>query len=203
MRRPLRVVLVLSVFALFAFAQEEKKAESPEAGKTATHEEKKGGESEEGEGGLTMWKWANFLLLAGLLGYGIGKGAPAFFATRSQQINKDMAEAQAERQAAEERAAAVDRRLSNLEVEIAALRADAQKSSDFEAQRQVQHTTDEIAKIQAHAEQEIVAAGKAARLELKRHASDLAVGLAEQKIRARLTPETQDALVQGFVRDLQ
>jgi hypothetical protein len=29
------------------------------------------------------------------------------------------------------------------------------------------------------------------------------MGLAEQKIRARMTPETEDALVRGFVRDLK
>jgi hypothetical protein len=29
------------------------------------------------------------------------------------------------------------------------------------------------------------------------------VRLAEQKIRARMTPETQDTLVRGFVRDLE
>jgi hypothetical protein len=38
---------------------------------------------------------------------------------------------------------------------------------------------------------------------LKRYAAELAIGLAEQKIRARMTPETQDALVRGFVRDLK
>ena len=65
-----------------------------------------------------------------------------------------------------------------------------------------QHTAAEIAKIQAHAEQEIASAGKAARMELKRYSAELAIDLAEQKIRARMTPETQDALVRGFVRDL-
>jgi F-type H+-transporting ATPase subunit b len=97
----------------------------------------------------------------------------------------------------------VDRRLANLESEIASLRAHSQQEAEAETQRLVQHTAAEIARIQARAEQEIVSAGKAARLELKRHAAELAIGLAERKIRARLTPETQDALVRGFVRDLK
>jgi F0F1-type ATP synthase membrane subunit b/b' len=66
-----------------------------------------------------------------------------------------------------------------------------------------QQTEAEIAKIQAHAEQEIASAGKAARMSLKRYAADLAVSLAEQKVRARMTPDTEDALVQGFVRNLR
>ena len=40
-------------------------------------------------------------------------------------------------------------------------------------------------------------------MELKRYSADLAIALAEQRLRARMTPETQDALVRGFVRDLE
>jgi F-type H+-transporting ATPase subunit b len=182
MRRVVRLAMLLAFVAILSFAQE-----------------KEGGES----GSNQLWKWANFLVLAGALGYVIGKHAPTFFAARSDQIGKDMAEAGKARQAAEDRAAEVDRRLANLEAEIASLRAHAKEEAEAETQRLAQHTAAEIAKIQARAEQEIVSAGKVARLELKRHAAELAIGLAEQKIRARLTPETQDALVRGFVRDLK
>jgi F-type H+-transporting ATPase subunit b len=184
-RLTLRLAMLLAFVAILGFAQEKK--EGGEAGGDSTQ----------------MWKWANFVVLAGALGYMIGKNAPSFFAARSEQIGKEMAEAGKERQAPEERAAEVDRRLANLEAEIASLRVHAQEEAEAETQRLARHTAAEIAKIQAHAEQEIVSAGKAARLELKRHAGELAIGLAEQKIRARLTPETQDALVRGFVRDLK
>jgi F-type H+-transporting ATPase subunit b len=184
MTRFVRVALLLAFLSISAFAQE-----------------KEGGES--GSSSTQLWKWANFVVLAGAVGYMVGKKAPPFFAARSQQIGKDMAEANEERKAAEVRAAAVDQRLANLEAEIEALRANAKKDAESETQRLAQHTAAEIAKIQAHAEQEIVSAGKAARLDLKRHAAELAIGLAEQKIRARLVPETQDALVRGFVRDLK
>ena len=39
-------------------------------------------------------------------------------------------------------------------------------------------------------------------MELKRHAARLALDLAEAKLRARMTPETEDALLGGFVRNL-
>ena len=57
----------------------------------------------------------------------------------------------------------------------------------------------DLAKIQLHAEQEIAAAGKQARLELKRYAAELALQLAEKKIAARMTPPAQEALVNSFV----
>jgi F0F1-type ATP synthase membrane subunit b/b' len=65
-----------------------------------------------------------------------------------------------------------------------------------------QQTMAEMAKIRANAEREIAAAGKAARLDLKRYSAHLAIQLAEEKVRGRVTPDTQDALVREFVRDL-
>jgi F-type H+-transporting ATPase subunit b len=151
---------------------------------------------------LGPWKWANFLLLAGLLGYFAVKNGGPFFAARSKDIRREMVEAAEARKAAEARSIDVDRRLANLEAEIAALRAEAQREEQADTQRIARDSAAEIAKIQAHAQQEIASAAKAARMELKRYSADLAIKLAEQKIRERLTPEKQDALVRGFVRDV-
>ena len=160
--------------------------------------------AEDQEGGsLQVWKWANFVVLAGGLGYLIGKKGGPFFAARSAKIRQDIVEAGEAREQAEARAAEVERRLANLEAEIAALRTESGKEEEAETGRFGRHTAAEIVKTQAQAEQEIAAAGKAARLELKRYCAELSVGLAEQKIRARMTPDTQDALVRGFVRDLK
>jgi F0F1-type ATP synthase membrane subunit b/b' len=148
-------------------------------------------------------KWANFLILAGLIGYFIGKNAGPFFAARSASIRKDMDESLRQRQEAESKAADVDRRLANLEKDIAALRGQGETEGKAEAERMAQQTDAEIAKIQARAEQEIASAGKAARMALKRYAGELAMNLAEQKVRAGMTPDTEDALVQGFVRNLK
>jgi F0F1-type ATP synthase membrane subunit b/b' len=60
----------------------------------------------------------------------------------------------------------------------------------------------EMAKIQTHTVQEIAAAGKTARLELRRYSAGLALNLAETKIAARLSPQVQEALVNGVVSRL-
>jgi F-type H+-transporting ATPase subunit b len=148
-------------------------------------------------------KIANFVILAGLIGYFIGKNAGPFFASRSEGIRKDLDESMRQAKEAKERAADVDRRLASLEADIAALRAESDKEMQSETARMSKHTAEEIAKIQAHAEQEIASAGKAARMDLKRYSAELAVNLAEQKIRSRMTPDTQDGLVQGFVQNLK
>ena len=185
----LLLVCGLAVMAPSAYTQEQ------EAKEGETHSPE--------QGGLEAWKWANFVVLAGGIGYLVGKNAGPMFAARSRQIRKDIVEAEAARQEAEARAAAVDRRLTNLEAEIAALREEASREAEAETRRLEEHTAAEIGKIQAHAEQNIAAAAKAARLELKRYSAELAIGLAERKIRDRMTPEAQDTLVRGFVRDLQ
>jgi len=148
-------------------------------------------------------KWGNFLLLAGILGYFIGKNAGPFFAARTAGIRKDMDESLRQRQDAEAVAAEVSRRLANLEAEISALKARSENEGKAESARIAQQTEAEIAKVQAHAQQEIEAAGKAARSSLRKYSAELAMGLAEQKVRARMTPATEDALVQGFVRNLK
>jgi F0F1-type ATP synthase membrane subunit b/b' len=142
-----------------------------------------------GEGNLKIWEWANFLLLAGGLGYLIRKHAGPYYAARAAGISKDLVESERTAEAAAARAAEVDRRLASLDTEIAALRAESQKAA-------------EIAKIGALGEQEIRTAQKAARLDLQCYAAQLAVDLAEQKVRARMDADTEDRLVGGFVRGL-
>jgi len=187
MKRPLLWILLLfTTFVPAAIAQEA-------GGKKAASF------AEEHELAL---KWANFLVLAGGLGYLIGKNAGPFFVARMQKIREEMTLAEEARKNAERRMAEVERRLAGLDAEIAALRTDSQKEAANEGGRMQRQTVADIAKIRAHAQQEIAAAGKAARAELKRYAADLAIGLAGQKLRVRATPDTQEALVRGFVRDL-
>lgn len=154
------------------------------------------------EGSLKGWEWANFVVLAGALGYLAGKNGGPFFAARSGKIRQDMMEAAALRKDAEARAAEIERRLTNLESDIATLWDEARNEKRAETERIALQTAAESAKTQAHAEQEIASAAKAARTELRRYAAGLAVELAGRQIRARMTPDTHDELVRGFVRDL-
>jgi F-type H+-transporting ATPase subunit b len=172
---------------------------------TARAEEKSaaaGGGAPSGSGGLKAWEWANFIVLAGGLGYIIRKNAGPAFEARGRHIRQAMLEAEEAKKEADSRAAAVELRLARLDDEVAALRAEAKREEQAEHARYIHHAAAEVAKIQARAEQEIAAAGKAARMELKRHAAELALGLAEQKIRARMTAETEDQLVRGYLEDL-
>jgi len=169
----------------------------------ATAQEKKPAAGGSGEGGLKAWEWVNFLILAAGLGYVAGKQGGPFFAARAKKIHGDIAEAAQLRKQAEERAAEAERRLAGLESVIAGLREEAEKNARADAERIARETAVEAGKIQAQAEQEIAAAAKAARAELKLHAAEMAVDLAERLIRARMTPAAQDEMVREFVRNLE
>lgn len=158
------------------------------------------GETEHGPN--IFWGWANFVLLAGGLGYLIKKNAGPYFAKRSLEIRKGMAEADAERAASDAKVAEVDRRLANLQAEIEALRRGAQEEAEADAQRVRRDAAAEMTKIQSHLAEEIASAVKSATLELRRYSAEAALGLAERKIAARMSPAIQDRLVGSFVADM-
>lgn len=149
------------------------------------------------------WKWANFAILVVALGYLIGKYAPPFFRNRTSEIQKGIADAARLRQEAEARAAHMEQRLATLASEVERLKQEARAEMTTEGDRIRNETGQHLARVQLHAEQEIGAAAKAARRDVKAFAAQLAVELAEQRIRARLSADVQNTLVERFVRALE
>jgi F-type H+-transporting ATPase subunit b len=149
------------------------------------------------------WKWANFAILAGLLGYGVAKALPPIFRSRTAEIQKGIAEAQAIKQDADRRAAEVEAKTSALGADIERFRVESKIEMQQEGERIRQDTAAQIGRLEQKAEQEIEAAGATARRELKAYAAKLALDLAEQRVRARLDASTEQALVDGFIEDLE
>ena len=149
------------------------------------------------------WKWANFAILAAGLAYLASKTLPAFFRSRTQAIQRGIAEAQQIKRDAEQRAADMSAKIGALGAEIERFRKQAQAEMEQEGARIRGETARAIEKLQTQAEQEIESAGKAARRELRTYAAKLALELAEQRVRARLDDGTETGLVDAFVHDLQ
>ncbi len=164
--------------------------------------------AEEAEGGHgnsheMLWRVVNFAILAGGLGYLIKKNAGPLFAARGRAIESEIAEARALVEQSEARARTMEERFSGLGREIEQLRSGAKAEIAAEHARLEREAEQAVRKISALAEREIAAVTKAARLELKSHAAALAVDLAGRKIAGRITPSTQRALVERFVRNLE
>lgn len=182
--RRFKLLAVFALLALPVFAQESggEAAKKPEPG--------------------LIWVAANFFILVGGLVWLTKKyGAPAL-AARSKAIKEGLAAGEKAKAEADARAAQVQAKIANLGAEIAAIRTSAKEERDREGERIRRDTQAEIARIQLQADHEIEAAGKQARLEVRRAAAKLAIELAETKVRARMSPDVQGTLLKGFLSDL-
>ena len=201
--RRLSLIALLTIFSgLVIFAQEPQAAPRRTPGERASNPAREE-RTTEPEGNLELWKWANFAILTVILGWLIAKNAPQFFRSRTEEIQKGIAAATRQKQEAEERAAKVEARMASLQSEIEHMRADAKAEMGKEAERLRQETEGYIQRIQARGEQEIEAISKHAERDLRVLSAQLAIQLAEQRIRARMSGEAQNALVDGFIGQLQ
>lgn len=150
----------------------------------------------------TLFRWLNFFLVFGGLGYLIAKRGPAFFRGRAEIIAASITEAAAVRAAAQQRLREAEERLARLSQDVAELRAAAQRESAAEAERIRAVAREEAEKIGRAARAEIEAAEGAAWMELKAIAARAAVQRADVLIRQRITADTRAALFRAFVANL-
>jgi F-type H+-transporting ATPase subunit b len=159
-------------------------------------------ENKEEHGVGIGWVWANFVILAGLLGYMAVKQGGPFFDARAAEIRKGIDEAEKIKADSNAKIAAINSKLGRLDAEIVSMRESAANERRAAELRLKDETQREVGRIRVHAETEIETVGKSERVALQRYAAKLALELAETKVRARMTPATDDALVQAFVNGL-
>jgi F-type H+-transporting ATPase subunit b len=137
-----------------------------------------------------------FFAIAGLM----RKMLPGYFNGRTATIQKGIEDARKMSEDARRRLAEVEGRLSRLDTEIAGMRKEADENAKAEEQRLLAAGEEERRRIVASAEQEIEMAANAARRELKAYVAELAVQLAEKKI--RVSKDTDEALVRAFTAQM-
>lgn len=150
-----------------------------------------------------VWKWANFAILAVGLGYVMAKFLPPLLTSRTEEIQKGISEAQQMKLDAERRSAEMDARLNALGADIERFREQSAAEMRQESDRISRDTAAQMKKIEQQAAVEIEAVGKTARRQLKEYAAELALGLAEERLRGHMNDAAESALVDDFVRDLE
>lgn len=152
------------------------------------------------EQAATAFTVANFVVLAGLVGWFLIKTLPKTFRNRTTSIQKNLVDARTATEEANARLNSVEERLSKLDDQIAAMRAQAEKDSALDEQRIKASVEEDKQKILAAAEQDITAATALARRQLQQYAAELAIDQAAHKL--VVTAETDRLLVQSFARKL-
>ena len=189
MTRNHRLILCTSFVFLFCLVLSAHAAE--EGGKAVT------------EHANEIFKWTNFAIVAGVLVWLFGKKLPAWFRGNADAISSAITKATAAKEEAERQVREAETKLAQLEQEIAALRATAQREAAEEAERIRALAESDAKKVGIAAQAEIEAAERAARIELKALAASLAVDGAASLLAKQLTPAAQESLVDTFVKSLE
>lgn len=164
-------------------------------------EEAKEGGHEEGH--AAVYKWINFILLAGGLGYVLHKPAREFFLQRSASIRKGLEEGRKALENSQAQLREVEDRLQHFEEAMAAFRAAALKEMEEEHARIRQTAAEDAAKMMESLRAQMEVAGKQAKLELRLFTARMAVEQAEKMIVQRLDESGQKRLVSQFVGRLE
>jgi F-type H+-transporting ATPase subunit b len=147
-----------------------------------------------------LFEYLNFAILAGAVVFALSKYLPKTFRANREEIQHKLTEARTATEEARERLAAIERRLSRLDEEIAAIGAQAEKDSVEDEARIKASIEAERQRIMEAVSRDIAAASSAAQRELKRFAAGLAVDRAAQRM--ALTENEDRALIQEFAQNL-
>jgi len=150
-----------------------------------------------------LFKWINFAIVAVAVIWVFGKLLPPTFRANAEKISSAIINATSAKAEADRMLKDAEQRLASIEQEVSALREEALKEAATEAERIRALGKSDVEKVGIAAKAEIAAAERAARLELKALAARLAVDRAESLVSRQLTPQTQDALIAGFVKNLR
>ena len=197
-RRSAAILLLALAFVLPLFlagAPQEPGAEK--AGEQA-------GEAAQGGGGSDMiGKIINFVILFGGLFLLLRKPLAALLTRRTEAIARTLSEAEEARREAERKLEEARVKVDSLEAEIQRLGSAAEADAGRETERIRDLARKEAERLRELARLEIDAYLKAGIRELKEHTAALAAALAEARLKDRLTPDDQTALIDRSIEKLK
>ncbi len=148
----------------------------------------------------SVFEWLNFAVLAAAILYALAKTLPKMFGGRTATIQKNIVEARVATEEANLRLACVEARLSKLDGEILAIKAESEREAAAEAARVKLQIAEETQRILQAADQEIAAASAQAGRNLRAYAAEIAVDRAAQRL--EISAEDDRALIQSFAARL-
>src|SRR5262245_19139972 len=151
----------------------------------------------------SVWKWGNFIILFGGLGWYLQKPLSEFLETRERAIHEGLANGRLARESALKQMSEIESRLSRLDADVRALREKAIEEAEEERARILEDAKIEAQKILELAQREVEGLKKSARLELKAHVADLVVQLAKQRLQKAVGPDENKRLVLKFLDSLE
>jgi F-type H+-transporting ATPase subunit b len=141
----------------------------------------------------------NLFLFVGAVAFLTRKMIPEALKNRAARIEKELDESNRLRREAQARYDELEARLNRFESEFNEMRADATRASDREVALIGERAETEVAQIKAGAEKAIRDEVNAARTALHQQAVTLALNVAEEQLRGRISAADQDRLAQDLL----
>jgi F-type H+-transporting ATPase subunit b len=151
----------------------------------------------------TIARLVNFAILGGVLVYFLKTPISTYLVSRSTQIRQDLVTAAELRSTAAAQLADIDRKLQALPAELEKLRAQGEQDVQAERARIAQAAAAERERLIAQTHREIDARLRMARRQLTEHAAELAIKIAEERIKQTITPDDQLRLVDRYAAQLR
>jgi len=148
------------------------------------------------------FRWLNFLIVFGSVGYLIAKHGGGFFRANAKAIAASIHEATAAKVEAERELSEVEAKVSNLGQEIAHQRVAAQRDWAVESERLRASGLAEIEKIKQAAAGELTASERAAQQQLREIAASMAVQRAAAIVSAQMNTEVRARIFDSFLGEL-
>jgi F-type H+-transporting ATPase subunit b len=149
-----------------------------------------------------VFKWANFVILFGGLAFLLKKPMGDFFRTRQNDIAGGLKRAEDAQSSAQARMDEIERRLTHLSSDIAALRAETQKESLADRERVLADAKREVERVIEQSQQEIERVARTVEREIKEHVADLVIDRASNTLRTEMTQDDQKRIVVRFIEKL-
>jgi F-type H+-transporting ATPase subunit b len=150
----------------------------------------------------TVAKLANFAILAGVLVYFLRTPIAAYLSARATTIRSELVAASDLRAMATAQLAEIERKLQTLPAELEALKKQGAEDVVAEQARIAQAAAVERERLIQQTRREVETRLRVARRELTEHAAQLAVQVAEARIKRTITPEDQLRLVERYTTQL-
>ncbi len=153
--------------------------------------------------GLEAWKFFNLALFTVVAIWILRKKINEALLARRDAIQKELLDAQAEREQAQARIAEADSLLGRVDEDVKTIHEQARQEAQAERQRLAAATEREIEKLNQQAQRETETAQKVARKELRKYLANRSVELARQSIRSQMRPEDDTFLIQESIGELR
>ncbi|HDO36919.1 MAG TPA: ATP synthase F0 subunit B [Nitrospirae bacterium] len=150
-----------------------------------------------------LWRIVNFAILIFILVKFLSKPMKEYFRKRSEVIEQSLTEAREAKELAQKALKEVQEKLALRDQEIEKIIASARKSGESERDSLIEQGTRMSEKIKEQARANIELELKNAKAALRSEAAELAIKLAEKKLRENLTEEEQLKIIEESIRKLE